>query len=315
MEFPVIGVVIPCFNEESVIRLTFKKINSVLETLKNDDLVHSKSFLCFVDDGSDDSTWQIIKELQSQYQNVMGIKLTRNYGHQAALMAGMSTLLKDCDGVITIDADLQDDVNVIPKMIDYFKNGKDIIYAVRGSRNKDTILKKMSAQFYYRLMFLLGANIVYNHADYRLLSRKVLTLLLQYREKNLFLRGLVPLLSGNSEIVYFSRDKRMAGDSKYPWRKMLYFAWDGITSFSTVPLGIVTCFGAVVCFSCFLLIVYYFLSWSWSETLPGWVSTVLPIYFLGGIQLLSLGVIGEYIGKIYTEVKNRPLFNIEKIKK
>ncbi len=315
MEFPLIGIIIPCFNEENVIHLTFEKLNSVLETLKNDRAIHPESFICFVDDGSDDSTWPVIQDLGKKYQSVMGIKLTRNYGHQAALMAGMSAFLKDCDGVITMDADLQDDVKIIPKMIDCFKNGKDIVYGVRESRNKDTVFKKMSAQLYYKLMSALGVNIIYNHADYRFLSQKALSILLQYREKNLFLRGLVPLLSKNSDIVYFSRNERVAGESKYPWRKMLYFAWDGITSFSTVPLRIVTFFGSMICFFCFLLIIHYFIVWSQNETLPGWVSTVLPIYFLGGIQLLSLGIIGEYIGKIYREVKNRPLFNIEKIEK
>ena len=260
MEFPLIGIIVPCFNEEKVIRLTFEKLNGVLKALKDSGEIHPESFICFVDDGSQDSTWRIVQEFRGKYQNVRGIKLTRNYGHQAALMAGMSTVVKDCDGVITIDADLQDDVDVISKMIDYFKNGKDIIYGVRKSRSKDTIFKRVPAQFYYRLMSVFGANILYNHADYRFLSRKTLSFLLQYREKNLFLRGLIPLLSKNSGIVYFARNKRMAGKSKYSWKKMLYLAWDGITSFSTAPLGMVTFLGAVICFfvfSCWFIILFH----------------------------------------------------------
>ncbi len=313
MKFPVIGIIVPCFNEESVIAFVCKKLNSVLEKLKNDKVISPESLLCFVDDGSEDSTWQMIRDHRGKLQNIMGIKLTRNYGHQAALMAGINSLMDICDGVITIDADLQHDIDIIPEMIDHFKSGRDIVYAVKASRDKDTFFKRTSAHLYYKLMSLFGTEIIYNHADYRFLNKKIMQSLLQYKERNVFLRGLMPLISGNSEIVYFEVKKRISGKSKYSWKKMLYLAWDGITSFSTIPLRLITCFGIIICFSCFFLMFYVLFFWVQGKALPGWASTVLPIYFLGGIQLLSLGVIGEYMGKIYTEVKNRPLFHIEKI--
>ena len=315
MKLPVIGIIVPCFNEESVVLIICQELNSILEKLKNDKLISPESLLCFVDDGSEDSTWQMIQDRRNKLQNIMGIKLTRNYGHQAALMAGMESLMDICDGIITIDADLQHDINIIPEMINHFKNGKDIVYGVKSSRNKDTFFKRTSAHLYYKLMSLFGTKVIYNHADYRFLSKKMMQSLLKYRERNVFLRGLVPLISKNSEIVYFTVKKRISGKSKYSWKKMLYLAWDGITSFSIAPLRLITCLGVVICFSCFFLMFYVLFFWIQGESLPGWASTVLPIYFLGGIQLLALGIIGEYTGKIYTEVKNRPLFHIEKIEK
>ena len=313
MKLPVIGIIVPCFNEEDSIVFVYQKINSILEKLKNENIISIESLLCFIDDGSEDSTWQIIQDVRSQPGNIMGIKLTRNYGHQAALMAGMNVCMDICDGIITIDADLQHDINIIPEMIGHFKSGKDIVYAVKSSRYKDPFLKRILAFLYYKLMSLFGTKIVFNHADYRFLSKRIVRFLLQYKEKNVFLRGLVPLTSKNSEIVYFVVKKRIFGKSKYSWKKMAYLAWDGITSFSTVPIRLITCFGIMICFSCFILIFYVLFFWIQGKALPGWTSTVLPIYFLGGVQLLALGIIGEYVGKIYTEVKNRPLFHIEKI--
>lgn len=312
MSAPVISLVIPCYNEEEVLRETTARLIPLLQQMREEGLVSDKSAVFYVDDGSRDKTWALIQELSAAHSEICGIKLSRNRGHQNALFCGLMTA--PGDALISVDADLQDDLDVIPQMVRHFRDGCEVVYGVRKRRDTDTFFKRFTAEGYYKLMAAMKVDVVFNHADYRLLSRRALDSLSEYREVNLFLRGLVRLLGYRSAIVEYDRAERFAGESKYPLRKMLSFAWQGITSFSTYPLRLITAMGFLISLlslglAGWALILRIFTD----EALPGWASSVIPMYFLGGVQLLSLGVIGEYVAKIYVESKGRPRFHVEKL--
>lgn len=312
-------IVVPAYNEEAMLIQTYQELSLVLNTLIKQGEIARESFICFVDDGSKDKTWEILKgisqnESTSEAIAVSAIKLSRNYGHQNALLAGLEYVADKCDCAISIDCDLQDDVGVIGEFVKKAKAGAEVIYGVRKSRHKDSVFKKYSALMFYRLMEIMGVKIIYNHADYRLLSARAIKSLLNFSEVNLFLRGIVPLLGFKTDVVEYDRLERFAGESKYPLKKMLSFAWNGITSFSVMPPRLVSVLGVMffllsIIFGCYALFVKLFTD----GVVYGWASTIIPLCFFSGIQLLSLGVIGEYIGKIYTESKRRPRYFIEAI--
>lgn len=311
-EKPTMGIIVPCFNEESVISNTNNVLLQIVNDLINKGIIAQESFVAFVDDGSIDRTWNIIEECKKNSNQVRAIKLAKNEGHQNALLAGLYTFGEDSDFIISIDADLQDDVGVIPTMVDHYYDGNEVVYGVRGRRDRDTFIKKYTAVIFYKFMEMLGVNIVYNHADFRLTSKKVIESLKLYQEENLFLRGIFPLIGFKSSKVFYERKERKAGDSKYPFWKMVSFAWEGITSFSVKPLKLVTRMGFLVFGLSFIFSGYVIFSYYRLQVVPGWASTVLPIFFLGGVQLLAIGIIGEYLGKIYGEVKRRPRYIIDK---
>lgn len=307
---PKLSVVVPCYNEEKVLNETIPRLNRLLDHLVEQHKISSESYVYYVDDGSRDATWEIIRDRAASDDRVRGIKLSQNRGHQNALFAGLATVGGDI--VVSVDADLQDDLNAIGDMVEAFLAGHDIVYGVRSVRNTDTRFKRVTAETYYRLLELMGVNVVYNHADFRLLSRRALEALKQFQEVNLFLRGIVPALGFSSTVVSYERRERFAGDSKYPVRKMLGLAIDGITSFSALPLRIIAGLGFVVFMASLLVSVWVlWVRLFTANAVPGWASSVLPMYLLGGIQLLSIGVLGEYVGKIYLETKRRPRFFIE----
>lgn len=309
----VLYLVIPCYNEEAVVYETSRRLLDIINQLVKAEKISSKSKIIFVNDGSTDKTWEIIESLHTQNPIFCGVCLSRNKGHQNALLAGLMTAKEYADIVISLDADLQDDVNAIEKMIDEYHNGYEIVYGVRSSREKDTFFKKTTAKGFYKFMKLLGVEIVFNHADYRLMSKSALDALSQFEEVNLFLRGIIPLIGFKSTTVEYERNERFAGESKYPLKKMLAFAFDGITSFSIKPIRIITCLGALIFFiSLIVLIVFICLKYT-GVTVSGWTSIVASIWMIGGIQMLCLGVIGEYIGKIYNETKKRPRYIISKV--
>jgi len=309
---PTIGLVIPCYNEQEVLRETTSRLLELIAQMQADNLVSAQSSIFYVDDGSRDTTWALIQELSAAHPQVCGIKLSRNRGHQNALLCGLLTA--PGDALISVDADLQDDLGVIPKMVTALNNGDDIVYGVRRKRTTDTFFKRFTAEGYYKLLALMKVQIVFNHADYRLMSRRTIDALREYREVNLFLRGMVPLLGFRHSTVEYDRAERFAGESKYPLGKMLSLAWQGITSFSTSPLRLITTIGFIIsAVSIGLATWAMFMRVFTSEALPGWASTVIPMYFLGGVQLLSLGVIGEYVAKIYTETKDRPRFHVDRL--
>ena len=311
-------IVVPCFNEEEVLQDTNRQLCMIAEQLEKDGKIDSCRIL-YVDDGSKDNTWKIIRELcscrdtlcKNGMQRVCGIKLAHNVGHQRALWAGLNEACPKCDAVISIDADLQDDENCIADMVDKFHNGADIVYGVRKERSTDTVFKRVTAQAFYRFMQAMGGDIVYNHADYRLMSRRSLEALLEYPERNLFLRGMVRLVGFNTAEVYYDRKERTAGESKYPLSKMINFAIDGITSFSVKPLRIIVTLGFVFILISIIAIVYGLISYIDGNAVEGWTSLIVSIWFIGGCILVGLGIVGGYIGKIYTEVKHRPLFTKE----
>lgn len=309
---PVIGIISPCYNEEQVLNETAKKLNSVIETLTAKNIISSQSFIAFVDDGSNDNTWKLIEENSNRYTAVKGLKLAGNVGHQKALLAGLLTFKNEASALISIDADLQDDVSVIEEMIVKHTTGTDVVYSVRKERATDSAFKRNTALMFYNLMKKMKVNIVHNHADYRLCSSRVLNALAEFDEVNLFLRGIIPSIGFSNDVVYYNRLERFAGESKYPFKKMLSFAWNGITSFSNYPLKLVTIIGFAVFFICLLMSGYALIAMFTGQVVPGWLSTVLPMYFLGGVQLFCFGIIGEYIGKIYLEVKKRPRYFIDK---
>lgn len=309
---PRLAIVVPCFNEEEVFHETARRLLTLLDQLTDHGLVAAGSAIYFVDDGSRDRTWALIEERARQDERISGIKLSRNRGHQNALLAGLFTA--NGDVLVTLDADLQDDIDVIPDMLAEHKRGIDVVYGVRRDRFTDSRFKRYTAHAFYRLMGALGAESVYNHADFRLMSRRAVEALKQFREVNLFLRGLVPLVGFPSAIVQYARGERLAGRSKYPLRRMIGLALDAVTSFSVVPLRLITLMGFLVFLLSAAMVV-----WSlWvrlftTRAVPGWTSTILPIYLLGGVQILCIGVIGEYLGKLYQEAKARPRYIIEKI--
>ncbi|PWV58718.1 glycosyltransferase family 2 protein [Plasticicumulans acidivorans] len=306
-----LGIVVPCYNEEAVLPETVQRLLALLDRLNAAQLISADSQLYFVDDGSRDATWKLIEQFAATDARVHGVKLSRNRGHQNALLAGLFSARGDA--LVSIDADLQDDVETIEQMVRKHLNGADIVYGVRSSRASDTAFKRSSAEAYYRLLELLGVEIVYNHADYRLLSRRALEALGGFNEVNLFLRGIIPLLGFQTATVEYIREERFAGESKYPLRRMLGLAIEGVTSFSVTPLRLITGLGLIICGFSLLMIIWIILGKLLTDSVvPGWASSVIPIYFLGGVQLLSIGVLGEYIAKIYLETKRRPRYFIEK---
>ena len=310
----ILNLVVPCYNEEPVLPETARRLVALIDDMVRDGVVAEESGVCFVDDGSSDRTWDIVCALQAARPGRFhGIKLSRNCGHQAALLAGLRNT--PGDALISIDADLQDDIDVIPAMVRQCETGYDIVYGVRGGRQSDTFFKRYSAGAYYRLLRALGVNVVLDHADFRLMTRRALDALERYPEVNIFLRALVPLLGFRTISVYYNRSPRSAGISKYPLRRMLALAIDGITSFSMQPLRLISYCGFIMSLLSSMVGVWaMYVALFTSRAVPGWASTVVPIALVGGLQLASLGVIGEYIGKIYLEVKRRPLFEIEDIR-
>ena len=308
----IIYLVVPCYNEEEVLRETASRLKEKMQGLISNKVISDKSRIAFVDDGSKDKTWSIIEELNSNNKIFSGVKLSRNRGHQNALLAGLMTVKDYCDAAISLDADLQDDINVIDEFIEKFKDGCDIVYGVRSERKTDTMFKRTTAQGFYKVMKALGVDIVYNHADYRLMSKRALDSLEDFKEVNLFLRGIVPLIGYKSDVVLYERNERFAGESKYPLKKMLSFAFEGITSFSVKPIRLILVIGIIMFLYSLFAILYFLIVWIVDKTVQGWTTVVASIWMLGGIQLLCLGVIGEYVGKIYIESKERPKFIIDK---
>lgn len=305
---PIIAIVVPCYNEEPVLHETAKQLNQLIDSLIKNNQISQSSFIYFVDDGSNDKTWDIIQKFHLENNRNKGLKLSRNVGHQNALLAGLNSVQEKSDCVISIDADLQDDISAIALMVEEFKKGSDIVYGVRKKRETDTFFKRFTALSFYKLMSFFGVNIIYNHADYRLLSKRVVKHLISFKEVNLFLRAMVPLVGFKSTKIYYDRKERFAGVSKYPTKKMMSFALDGITSFSVAPLRYITLAGFIVFIISCVLSVWVLTVVLLDRTVPGWASTVLPIYFIGGVQLLSIGILGEYLSKIYKEVKARPRY-------
>ncbi len=310
---PKLVLISPCFNEEQVISETINRLETIFDDLINKKEIHPESFICFVNDGSSDKTWSLIEERHQKSKIIKGIDLSRNFGHQNALLAGLIRVKNEADCIISMDADLQDDVNLIYSFVEKYKEGYEIIYGVRKNRDKDGILKKFSALLFYKFQSLMKINIIVNHADYRLMSNRAVSVLSTFGEKNLYLRGIIPLLGFKSTKIYYNRDKRYAGESKYPVRKMLSFAFDGITSFSTIPLRIII-YGGFAIFILTILTSLCLLFYNIIHKLSfsGWTLIALSIYLLCGVQLMSIGLLGEYIGRIYKEVKNRPNYIINK---
>ena len=307
----ILYIVVPCYNEEKVLHETTKRLKEKLDYLINKDVISKKSKVMYVNDGSKDNTWNMIKEISEKENLFTGITLSRNRGHQNALVAGLLTAKEYADVVISMDADLQDDINAIDEMLGKYYDGCDIVYGVRSSRKKDSFFKKTTAEGFYKFMKHMGVDVVYNHADYRLTSKKVLENFKDYKEVNLFLRGIFPLIGYKNDIVYYERNERFAGESKYPLRKMLNFAWDGITSFSVKPLRMICSIGFIILFISIAIMIYSLIRKLTGNTVDGWTFLSISIWFIGGIQMISLGIIGEYIGKVYTEVKARPRYIIE----
>ena len=309
-----LAIVVPCYNEEEVLKITSSTLRDVLSDLISKGKIADDSFILFVDDGSTDRTWELIEEEHAAYpMQVCGVKLAGNVGHQYALTAGMVTAKDMSDIVVSIDADLQDDVTVIEEMIDKFHSGCDIVYGVRKERRADTFFKRTTAQLFYKLMNFMGVKTVYNHADFRLMSRRAVEEFSKYKETNLFLRGIVPMIGYQTDSVYYDRKERVAGASKYPLKKMVILAFNGISSFSIKPISLITGAGAGIILLSVFAAAYAFWSYYSGRVVPGWTSLILSIWFLGGVQLIAIGLVGQYIGKIYIEVKNRPRYNIEKI--
>lgn len=309
----VLYIVVPCFNEQDVIPETALQLKNKVEQLIDQGTISGQSRILFVNDGSNDLTWDIVVRLYNQDRIFCGVDLTRNRGHQNALLAGLMTAKDRADMVISMDADLQDDIDAVDAMVKKYYEGCDIVYGVRCSRKKDTFFKRFTAEGFYRLMNFLGADTVFNHADYRLMSKRALEGLAQFQEVNLFLRGIVPMIGYTTSTVEYERGERFAGESKYPLKKMLSFAMEGITSLSTKPIRYITGLGFLVCMFSMLMLVYSVVRWAMGATILGWASIVCSIWAIGGLILLSLGVIGEYIGKIYLETKARPRYLIKKI--
>ena len=309
-----LAIVVPCYNEEAVLEIASEALRQVLDDLVNKQKIAKDSFILFVNDGSKDNTWQLIeKEHEKHPVQVRGVKLAGNVGHQFALTAGLITAKDMSDVTVSIDADLQDDVAVIEEMIDKFHEGKDIVYGVRKERKTDTFFKRVTALGFYKVMELMGVKSVYNHADFRLMSKRAVEHFSKYQETNLYLRGMMPLIGYETDKVYYDRKERVAGESKYPLKKMLALAFNGISSFSVKPITIILEMGLVIIALSVLAAVYALISYFTGHVVAGWTSLILSIWFLGGIQLLAIGLVGQYIGKIYIEVKHRPRYNIEKV--
>ena len=309
-----LAIVVPCYNEEEVLKIASAALREVLDDLIHKEKIAKDSFILFVNDGSRDRTWELIEEEHEAHPvQVRGVKLAGNVGHQFALTAGLLTAKDMSDVTISIDADLQDDVAVIEEMIDKFHAGSDIVYGVRSERKTDTFFKRVTAQGFYKVMAMMGVKTVYNHADFRLMSQRAVEQFSKYKETNLFLRGMVPLIGYQTDCVYYERKERVAGESKYPLKKMLALAINGITSFSIKPISLITGLGMIIIIGCVLAAIYALISYFTGNVVQGWTSLILSIWFIGGVQLMSIGLVGQYIGKIYVEVKQRPRYNIEKV--
>ena len=306
-------VVVPCYKEEEVLPETSKRLKAKLTALIAQGKISPRSRILFVNDGSKDRTWPIIEELHAQDRIFSGVNLSRNRGHQNALLAGLMTAVQYADMMVSMDADLQDDIDAMDRMIDAYHEGCDVVYGVRSSRKTDSFFKRFTAESFYKLMKAMGVDIVFNHADYRLMSRRAVEGLSQFKEVNLFLRGIVPQIGYSWTTVEYERAKRFAGESKYPLKKMLSFAFDGITSFSVKPLRLILFLGAVIFALSLVMLLWTLIRWIAGATVSGWASLMCSIWMIGGIQLLALGVIGEYIGKVYSETKARPRFIIERV--
>ena len=309
----ILYIVVPCYNEEAVLPETSRRLRAKMEAMVSSGRISERSRVLLVNDGSKDGTWNIIERLHRESPLFSGVNLTRNRGHQNALLAGLMTAKDRCDMAISMDADLQDDVDAVDRMLDKYDEGCDIVYGVRASRKKDTFFKRFTAESFYRLMNFMGAETVFNHADYRLMSRRALEGLAAFKEVNLFLRGIVTMIGYTCAAVEYERGERFAGESKYPLKKMLSFAMEGITSLSVKPIRYITMLGFLIFLVSLAMIIYFIARWAIGATVAGWASVIGSVWAIGGLILLSLGVIGEYIGKIYLETKGRPRFLIREI--
>ena len=308
----ILYIVVPCYNEEEMLHITSEKLGEKLRTLKNAGRISDDSRVVYVDDGSKDNTWNIIEEMHHNNKVFNGVKLSRNEGHQNALLAGLDYARNHADMIVSMDADLQDDIDAVDAMIDKYHAGAEIVYGVRNDRSTDSAFKRGTAQLFYKMMKIMGAEIVYNHADFRLMSKRAVDELMNFKEVNLFLRGIVPLIGFKTDIVEYERHERIAGESKYPLKKMLSFAIDGVTSFSIKPINMIITAG----FVCFLIsvgmLIYSCIRHFTGDTVSGWTSLMTSIWALGGLQVVSIGVVGKYIGKVYLEVKERPRYIVDK---
>lgn len=303
---------VPCYNEQEILNDTTQKLIHKMQTLIDSGKISADSRIMYIDDGSKDSTWKIIESLHNEHELVIGLAMSRNRGHQNALYGGLMVVKKYADAVISIDADLQDDIDAIDKMLEKYENGCDIVYGVRSKRETDTFFKRFTAEAFYKILKFLGAEVVYNHADYRLMSKRALDEFENFGEVNLFLRGIVPMIGFKTDTVEYERRERLAGESKYPLKKMLALAWEGVTSLSIKPIRFITVLGAIVFIVSILMLIYSLISHFTGQTTLGWTSLIVSIWALGGLQLLAIGIIGEYLGKIYLEAKRRPRFIVEK---
>ena len=308
----ILYIVIPCYNEEEVLEETTKQLKEKIQKLINDKKISDQSRVMYVNDGSKDKTWELIEKIDKREKYFTGISLSRNRGHQNALLAGLMTAKNYADMIISMDADLQDDINAVDEMIEKYYDGCDIVYGVRSARKKDTFFKRTTAEGFYKLMKAMGVEIVFNHADYRLTSKRVLENLADYKEVNLFLRGMFPLIGYKSDKVFYERNERFAGESKYPLKKMLSFAWDGITSFSIKPITLIFNLGITILVISTLILIYSLVVKFLGQTVPGWTFIICSIWIVAGLEMFSLGVIGEYIGKIYNQTKGRPRYIISR---
>ncbi len=308
---PIVYFIIPCYNEEAVLPETTRRLTEKLNSMVSTGLINKESRVLYVDDGSKDKTWELISRFNRENPWVEGVKLAHNRGHQNALLCGLMSAMPRCDAAISMDADLQDDIDALDQFVKKFQEGCDVVYGVRNKRDTDTWFKRTTAEGFYKVMNLLGVDVVFNHADYRLMSKRALEALSEYREVNLFLRGIVPLIGYRSDYVYYDRHERFAGESKYPLKKMLSFALDGITSFSVKPLKLISNLGVLISILSIFGLLYALISYFLGVTVSGWTAIVCSIWLLGGLQMLCLGVVGGYIGKIYSEVKARPRYRVE----
>lgn len=306
-------LVIPCYNEEAILHYTYSTLKTYYADIKQRGLITPGSKICFVNDGSRDRTWEIIEELSLKDPDVIGVKLSRNFGHQSAILAGLEHNIDNFDCFVTIDADLQDDINAITAMIQRYQEGSMVVYGVRDDRSTDSWFKRSTAEGFYKVMQRMGVPVVFNHADFRLMDRRILQELGNFREVNLFLRGIIPMIGFKTNKVFYKRLERTAGETKYPLSKMLLFAWNGITSFTNFPMRLVLYFGVLNFMLAMAIVTYIVVAYFFGRTIPGWTSTILPITFFSGFNMIALSLIGEYIGKIYEEVKARPRYIIEKV--
>ena len=304
-------IAVPCYNEEEVLPDSAEKLRTKLNAMMDAGLIGYDSRIVFIDDGSRDKTWQLIEELHRSDPIFSGIKLSRNRGHQNALMCGLMTLRDEADAVISIDADLQDDIEVFDEMVEKFRQGCDVVYGVRSKRETDSFFKRFTAEGYYKFLEKMGAKVIFNHADFRLMSRRALQAFSEFHETNLFLRGMVPMVGFKSDIVAYERSERLAGESKYPLKKMLALAWEGITSLSTKPIKLITRLGLIIFLVSIVMLIYSLVRYFMGATDTGWASLMVSIWAIGGLQMMAIGIIGEYIGKIYLEAKRRPRYIVE----